>query len=352
VAKYTVKPGENIFDVATLYNTTAEEIARLNNTSDPFSIKKNMTINVPDTQSNVLSEDMVNNVDTGTSINTATPPPVPTYDKTRYEDTDKGGAAAQAYKDALAALSGHGPFYYSNQSQLDDIMNAILNREKFSYNFNEDAFYQMYKDKYHKQGKMAAANVMGQAAALTGGYGNSYASTAGNQAYLGYLQNLNDVIPELYQMAYDKYSQEGQDMYNQYGMLSADYERQSAAHNAELNRLAAIADAARNDYYSGADSYYDAQERSNQALYDEYTMAANQFADANKEEVVSEPKNEEPPKLTLSQWNALYDKVEEVAMNGEAALEFYLNNLVNNNEVNITPDIAADIMNYYFPLGK
>lgn len=93
---------------------------------------------------------------------------------------------------------------------------------KFNYDFNADALYQQYKDKYIQQGKMAMQDTMGQAAALTGGYGNSYASTVGNQAYQASLQNLNDVIPELYQMAYSMHQNKGQNMLNQLGLLESD----------------------------------------------------------------------------------------------------------------------------------
>jgi LysM repeat protein len=106
------------------------------------------------------------------------------------------------------------PFWEAVQQTLD----KINSREKFSYDLNGDALYQQYKDKYIQQGKMAMQDTMGQAAALTGGYGNSYAATAGNQAYQAHLNNLNDIIPELQQMAYDRYNQEGQDLLNQYNM--------------------------------------------------------------------------------------------------------------------------------------
>ena len=131
-------------------------------------------------------------------------------------------SAEQKKADAEKAVADYGDFSYSKQTDYDDIINKIMNREKFSYDLNGDALYQQYKDKYIQQGKMAMQDTMGQAAAMTGGYGNSYASTVGNQAYQAQLNNLNDVIPELYQMAYDKYNQEGQDLYNQYGMLSDD----------------------------------------------------------------------------------------------------------------------------------
>lgn len=335
MGKYTLKPGENIWDVASQFNTTAEEIAKLNNTSDPFSIKKNMTINIPEAQSAVVSDQTRKDMYDNTANNTVS---IPSYDKTRYEDTKEGGAAAQAYKDALGAVSGYGSFKYGKQTELDNIMQSILERKPFTYNFNEDAFYQMYKDKYQKQGKMAAANVMGQAAALTGGYGNSYAATAGNQAYLGYLENLNDIIPELYQMAYDKYSQEGQDMYNQYGLLRDDYDKQRALHAEGYQRLVDAANAARSDYYSGAESFYDAQDRANKALYDEYELALKQI------------EGDEPKETTLtpSQWNAIFDKADEMAMNGENSLALYVNTLVN--AETISPDVAADLMNQYFPL--
>lgn len=111
-------------------------------------------------------------------------------------------------------------YQFQRQSQLDDITDKILNREKFSYDLNGDAFYNQYKDKFVQQGKMAMKDTMGQAAALTGGYGSSYAQQVGQQAYQGYLQGLNDVVPELYQLALDSYSREGEELYKQYGLLT------------------------------------------------------------------------------------------------------------------------------------
>lgn len=111
-------------------------------------------------------------------------------------------------------------YQFRRQGQLDDITDKILNREKFSYDLNGDAFYNQYKDKFTQQGKMAMMDTMGQAAALTGGYGSSYAQQVGQQAYQGYLQNLNDVVPELYQLALDSYNREGDNLMNQYSILA------------------------------------------------------------------------------------------------------------------------------------
>lgn len=148
------------------------------------------------------------------------------YQDFKYDDYTKGDAVKQAealLQQQIAQKPGE--YQSSWQTQLNDTLNKILNREKFSYDINGDALYQQYKDQYTTQGKQAMMDTMGQASAMTGGYGNSYAQTVGQQTYQGYLQQLNDRVPELYQLALNQYNQEGQDLYNQYG-LYADRENQ------------------------------------------------------------------------------------------------------------------------------
>jgi hypothetical protein len=165
-----------------------------------------------------------------------------------YTESDAVKTVGTNKANAESALANYGDFSYSKSDTFNDIMNKILNREKFSYDVNGDALYQQYKDKYIQQGKMAMADTMGQAAAMTGGYGNSYAASVGNQAYQASLQQLNDVIPELYQMAYDRYNQEGQDLYNQYGMLSDDRNTEYGMWGDKRNALVADRDYYANDY--------------------------------------------------------------------------------------------------------
>ena len=128
--------------------------------------------------------------------------------------------AVRLAKENLSSLQKPGAYQSSWQKNLDDVIGKIQNREKFSYDLNGDALYQQYKDQYVTQGQQAMMDTMGQAAAMTGGYGNSFAQTAGQQTYQGYLQGLNDKVPELYQLALDKYNREGDELYNQYGLLS------------------------------------------------------------------------------------------------------------------------------------
>jgi len=103
--------------------------------------------------------------------------------------------------------------------QIQALYQDISNRQPFQYDVDSDAMYQALKDQYITGGKLAMMDTMGQAAQLTGGYGNSYAQGVGQQAYQGYLQGLNDQLPDLYNMALQNYIQTGDAMLQEYGML-------------------------------------------------------------------------------------------------------------------------------------
>ncbi len=113
----------------------------------------------------------------------------------------------QAAKQKVTDTEAGKPTYEGTyEDLLKNLFDKVMNREAFSYDLNGDALWQQYKDQYTTQGQLAMMDTMGQAAALTGGYGSSYSQSAGQQAYQGYLQQLNDRIPELYQLALDKYN--------------------------------------------------------------------------------------------------------------------------------------------------
>ena len=82
-----------------------------------------------------------------------------------------------------------------------------------------DPLYQQYREQYQRLGRLAMQDTMGQAAALTGGYGSTYGEQVGQQAYNAYLQNLNDIVPQLQQQAYQRYQDEGTDLYSQYSLV-------------------------------------------------------------------------------------------------------------------------------------
>ena len=149
--------------------------------------------------------------------------------------------------------------------QLEALYDEIVNRRPFSYNINEDALYQQYKDQYVAQGKLAMQDTMGQAAALTGGYGNSYGQNLGQQAYQGYLRQLNNIVPELYSLAQNRYDQEGQKLMNQYAMLGDMADTEYGRYQDRLNQyrqdLSYAQDQADTAYDRGYTNWYNAYQQ-------------------------------------------------------------------------------------------
>ena len=115
-------------------------------------------------------------------------------------DTGRGGGFSYA----------SAPSYTSRyQDQIDDLTRQILNREAFSYDPEKDPTYQQYKDSYTRSGERAMQDTLGQVSARTGGLASSYAGSAAQQTYDNYRGALADKIPELKQLAYSMYQDEG-----------------------------------------------------------------------------------------------------------------------------------------------
>lgn len=198
---------------------------------------------------------------TDTAVTPSAPPSATTPLGTTYNPNETTGSEAdlgalegsgptfqesQAYKDAMNALQQHqsakpGAYQSSFSDRLnglyeqivgrpeytspygdkiEEIYNQVMSRPAFEYDFNADPLYQQYKDQYIAQGNRAMQNAMANAAALTGGYGNSYAAMAGQQANQQYLSGLNNMIPELMDAAYQRYRDEGQDLYDQMNLAN------------------------------------------------------------------------------------------------------------------------------------
>lgn len=120
-----------------------------------------------------------------------------------WRNVQQTGNAKTDYNAILGAQPGAYNGMY--QQQVGQTMNNLLNQRPMNYDVNTDALYQQIKDNYIRQGRQAMMNTQGAAAALTGGYGNSYGALAGQQAYQESLGNLSAQIPQLYQLAYQRY---------------------------------------------------------------------------------------------------------------------------------------------------
>lgn len=128
---------------------------------------------------------------------------------TNYESTME--TLRQAEK-ALPTFSG------SYDDEIGRLYDRIVNREGFRYDMNSDPLYMSYRDRYAREGRLAMKNTMGQAAALTGGYGSSYSQAVGQEQYGAYLEKLGNVMPQLYSAAYSRYKSEGDALSEQYAM--------------------------------------------------------------------------------------------------------------------------------------
>lgn len=124
----------------------------------------------------------------------------------------------------------------SYSDQVREMMDKIANREKFSYDVDTDPLFQQALASATNSGKQAMQDTIGQASALTGGYGSTYATSVGNQAYNSFIEDAYDQLPQYYQMAREAYQMEGDEMYRQLGMYSdaddREYNRNIAAYDA------------------------------------------------------------------------------------------------------------------------
>lgn len=147
----------------------------------------------------------------------------------------------QQDKSALEAVAGRRPGEYTSSyaQELEELYDQIMNRPDFSYDLANDPLYQQYRQQYQRQGRLAMADTMGQAAALTGGYGSSYSQAAGQQSYHQYLAQLAEVTPQLYGQALDRYTRQGEALQAQYdrllGLEERDYQRYAQAYSQWLS---------------------------------------------------------------------------------------------------------------------
>jgi len=218
----------------------------------------------------------------------------------------------------------------SHTDQIRDMMNKIQNRDKFSYDVDTDMLFQQALASSMASGQQAMQDTMGQASALTGGYASTYAQSAGNQAYNAYIQDAYNNLPEYYQMALEAYNMEGQDMYNQLGMLAdadaTEYGRMYDAYNASASNYQTMyneaygayqdnwknnynmADMQNSDYWSGVDNTYRYDSlNQDQTQFDTSTYWDNYWSekdDTYRYDVIAS--NEEQAQLDREQENRQY----------------------------------------------
>lgn len=154
---------------------------------------------------------------------------------------------------------------YTNRydGKIQELLNGLINREDFSYDAATDPLYSQYKKEYTREGQRATQDALGAAAAASGGIPSSYAATAASQAGDYYAAQLSDKIPELYQLAYNKYM-------NDYNM--------------QLSDLGAVQGAEQSDYdkfLNEMNQYNTDRSFDYNAWLDQYNMIGNNLQTAS-----------------------------------------------------------------------
>lgn len=124
-----------------------------------------------------------------------------------YKPSSKVTSYQNASDKALAAAKAMGDFKYN--SNYSDKITGLLDKAKnmnfdFNYSLTDDPAYTSYRDQYVHNGQLAAQEAAGNAATQTGGYGSTASVAASQQAYNESLTQLNNIVPDLYDKAYNR----------------------------------------------------------------------------------------------------------------------------------------------------
>lgn len=167
-----------------------------------------------------------------------------------YQTTADGkryaGRAGARYAPAAPATPTGGGGYSSNpaEAQANALYQQLMNRGPFRYDLQGDMLYRQYADQYSQLGRQAMMDTMGTAAGLTGGYASSNAQLLGQQANNQYLMQLNAMVPDFYDRAYQAWQDQGEELYNKYQLAMSKVPSRAAAPAATEQTAVAVQPAA------------------------------------------------------------------------------------------------------------
>lgn len=207
----------------------------------------------------------------------------------RYRQSQYVQDAAQALRD----WQQNRPAGYTSayQTQIDTLLGQLTAREPFHYDYGSDPLYQQYARLYTQNARLASEDAAAQAAALTGGYGSSYAASVAQQAYQQQMDGLNAIVPTLYAQALREYNDAGQALYDQLAAYSTQeqaaqdrYDKDMNLYNTQLDYLSDAYSAAYAQDYGAYGDYLDtlAGLRDYYAAQEQYQAAQKQQAWENQ----------------------------------------------------------------------
>lgn len=244
---YTIKKGDTLSGIAQKYGTTVSTLQSLNHIQNPNLIYAGSILKIPTTTTS-----------SGTKTSSSTSKKTTSTASKSQSSTKpvyKPSSQAQNAQNQLTKWEQNKPGEYESAygQQIEDLLASVLDREEFQYDISSDPLYQQMKEQYMVLGNRAMRDTMGQAAALTGGYGSSYSQTVGQQSYEASLSGLQSLAPQLYELAYQRYQDTGADIRENLSLLQA---LEEAAYGRYRDTVGDYY--TDRDYYAGrADEWYD-----------------------------------------------------------------------------------------------
>lgn len=252
--------------------------------------------------------------------------------KYAYDDTFNAALKyIQGQQGGSSATTPGAPSASKYQAQIDELTAQIFGRAPFEYNHLEDPAYHQLAESYTREGEKAMRDTLAEVSARTGGLASSYAGTVAQQTYDGYMSALADRIPELRQLAYEMYMDEGNalraDLETLLGLDDREYNRGLAERDWQYmlarDRLADQRYADELAYSRGRDEISDARyadelayNRGQDAREWEYTLGRDEIADARYEDETARAREQ-----ALREWEYMLgrDAVDDARYEDETA---------------------------------
>lgn len=156
-----------------------------------------------------------------------------------YEDVYVPSESVTVAKDYLKQVQSSG---YDRKwaDRLDTLVDMYVNRTDFEYSPEDDLVWQQAKSNALREGRLAMEDTVARATALSGGYANSYAATAGAQTYQQAVADIASSAGDYYDRAYEKYRDEEARLLEEISLLGslddAEYSRYMDALDEANNR--------------------------------------------------------------------------------------------------------------------
>lgn len=204
---------------------------------------------------------------------------------------------------------GAAPTYNNAYQQLQkQMLDEIINRPDFSWSKETDPTWSSYKKSYLREGDRATANALAQASAASGGRASSYAVNAATQAGDYYAAKLNDIIPTLYQQAYDRYLNEYQMKLSGLGAVNDQEQLDYSRYLTDLSQYNTDRSQAYNEYlnnYNMLQSYLGSLQNQDATEYSRYLdSVARQMAQRQYDDQMTQQELEN--RLALAQLGGSY----------------------------------------------